>query len=159
MVLFIHPIENENQKPTPNVCRHCRQPDKVVTTTMTKAVFTHHVSEWSTIGTVTPRDKFNKTPNCLVRLCISLVINKFRLLKTTESPYIRKRNTQNRELAALAPEQSKFIRLTDTENNTLFAGFDPDPTTFAIGRVPAYNWNRRQYFQVSFNRKYWTNHF
>ena len=83
------------------------------TTTKTITAFVDHPSKWNKTGTATPMEKFMETANLLISHSMSTIIDKttaVRLTKTTESPYLIRKNTQIRDFSVVTPEQSKHIR-------------------------------------------------
>ena len=65
-------------------------------TTKTVKDFVDHPSEWNTTGTVTPPEKFAETASLLISHSLSTNFDKritVRVTKTTESPYLIKKNT------------------------------------------------------------------
>ena len=65
-------------------------------TTKTITVFLDHPSEWNPTGTVTPLEKFAETASLLIAQPLSTNFDKrttVRVNKTTESPYLIKKNT------------------------------------------------------------------
>ena len=76
--------------------------------------FVDHPSEWHRTGTVTPVGKFTEAASLLLSHSISTIFDKktaVRILDTTESPFLIKKNTQFAEFFLVTPEQSKFIGL------------------------------------------------
>ena len=101
-------------------------------TRKTITAFVDHSSEWHTTGTVTPVGKFTEAGSLLISHSISTIIDKktaVRITKTTESPYLIKKNTQIAEFSVVTPEQSKFIRPVDTAFLSMIREGDPDLTT------------------------------
>ena len=82
-------------------------------TTKTITAFADNVSEWNTIGTVTPVEKFTENASLIKSDSMSTITHRKKAVKvtnTTESPYTINKNTQIAEFSVVNPEQSKFIK-------------------------------------------------
>ena len=65
-------------------------------TTKTVTAFVDHPSEWNTIGTVTPLERFTEIASLLISHSMSTKSDMkmaVRLTNTTQTPYLIKRNT------------------------------------------------------------------
>ena len=85
-------------------------------TTKTNTVFADHPSEWNTTGTVTTLEKFTERANLLISHSMSPKIGKrkaARVINTTESPYLTKKNTEIAEFSVVTPKQSKHVQPVD----------------------------------------------
>ena len=103
------------------------------TTIKTITAFFDHPSQWNTIGTVTPLEKFTETASLLISLSMSTKIDKrtsVRITNTTESPYLIKKHTQIAEFSVVIPEQSKHIKPVDKAVLGMIPQGDPDLTAY-----------------------------
>ena len=102
-------------------------------TTKTITAFVDHISEWNTIGTVTPVEKFTEAASLIISHSMSTIIDRkraVRVTKTTESPYTINKNTQIAEFSVVTPGQSKFIKPVDTAILSVIPEGDPDLITY-----------------------------
>ena len=102
-------------------------------TTKSITAFIDHLSEWNTIGTVTPVEKFTKAASLIISHSISTILDKkiaVRVTNTTESPYTINKNTKIAEFSVVAPEQSKLIKPVDTAILCTIPEGDPDLVTY-----------------------------
>ena len=75
-------------------------------TTKTILAFVDHPSEWNTTRTVTPLEMFMETASLLISHSMSTGVHKriaIRVTKTTESPYLIKKNTQIAGFSVVIP--------------------------------------------------------
>ena len=73
----------------------------------TNTIIVGHLSQWNTIDTVTPLEKFTKTANLLISQSLSIIFDRrvaVRVSNTTESPYIITKNTQIAEISVVTPK-------------------------------------------------------
>ena len=76
-------------------------------TTKTITAFVDHVSEWNTIETVTPLERFTETASLIISHSMSTIIDRkisVRVTNTTESPCTINKNTQIAEFSVVTPE-------------------------------------------------------
>ena len=99
------------------------------TTTKTIIAFVDHPSKWNTTGTVTPLEKFTETASLLTSHSMSTKFDKriaVSVAKTTETPYLMKKQTQIAEFSVVIPEQSKHIKPVDMAILSMIPQSDPD---------------------------------
>ena len=111
--------------------------------TMTKTIkaFIDHPAKWNTTGTVTPLEKFTGTASLLISHSMSTTIDKriaVRVTKTTESPYLIKKDTQIAEFSVVTPEQSKHIKPVYMAILSMIPQGDPDLTAY-LNELPRTN--------------------
>ena len=104
-------------------------------TTKTITASVDHISEWNTIGTVTPVEKFTEAASLIISHSVSTIIDReidiaVRVTNKTESPFTINKNTKIAEFSVVTPEQSKFIKLVDTVILSMIAEGDPDLVTY-----------------------------
>ena len=102
-------------------------------TTKTVTAFIDYPSKWSTLGTVTPLEKFTETASLLISHSMSTIIDKqiaVRVTNTTELPYLIKKHTQIAEFSVVTPEQSKRIKPVDMAILSMIPQDDPDMTAY-----------------------------
>ena len=102
-------------------------------TTKTITAFVHHVSEWNTIGTVTPVENFTETKSLIISHSMSTITDRkiaLRVSNTRESPYTINKNTQIAEFSVVTPEQSKFIKPVDMAILSMIPEGDPNLITY-----------------------------
>ena len=102
-------------------------------TTKTITAFVDHVSEWNTIGTVTPGEKFTETASLIISHSMSTTTDRkiaVRVTNTTESLYTINKNTPIAEFSEVTPEQSKFIKPVDMAILSMIPEGDPDLITY-----------------------------
>ena len=103
------------------------------TTTKTITAFIDHPSKWNRTGAVTPLEKFTETASLLVSHSMSSIIDRriaVRVTKTTESPYLIKKQTQIAEFSVVTPEQSKHMKPVDMAILSMIPQGDPDLTAY-----------------------------
>ena len=74
-------------------------------------------------------EKFTETASLLISHSMSTVIDKgvaVTVTKTTESPYLTKKNPQIAEFSVVTLEQSKYLKLVDMANLSMNLQGDPE---------------------------------
>ena len=102
-------------------------------TTKTITAFVDHSSEWNTIGTVNPVEKFTEAASLIISHSMSTIIDRkiaVRVTNATQSRYTINKNTQIAEFSVVTPEQSNFIKPVDTAILCMIPEGNPDLVTY-----------------------------
>ena len=102
-------------------------------TTKTVRAFVDHPSEWKTISTVTPLERFAETAYLLTSHSVTTTFDRksaVRKTKTTETPYLIKRTTQIAAFSVVTPEQAKFYKPVDAAILSMSTESNPDLSTY-----------------------------